>query len=228
MTNYSPDPKSFEYFADVLEGKVKLPKPERTHVPKTDQAKIKQTVTENHSPVNSSDSQINILKAKILELQGQIEQLHEDHVSHGMYQALLDRVNSLEVNGLSDPASLIEHRIKQKTEGNQRSESSIFRKSVISRYGCKCQVCEVKQPELLDAAHIIDWAEGGVNRAENALLLCANHHRAFDRGLLKIKTDGSIVVAPPSSAKALGVTVDKIAKLPDPAALKWKLAKLRE
>ena len=39
-------------------------------------------------------------------------------------------------------------------------------------------------PQILDVAHIEPDSEGGAASVANVRLLCANHHRAFDRGLL--------------------------------------------
>jgi putative restriction endonuclease len=40
---------------------------------------------------------------------------------------------------------------------------------------------------VLDAIHLAEKAAKGVDHPENGLVLCATHHRAFDRGLFAIE-----------------------------------------
>ena len=55
-------------------------------------------------------------------------------------------------------------------------------------YEFKCCICGLNVPELLEAAHIRSWAEDINNRLnpENGVALCVLHHKAYDRGLIKI------------------------------------------
>lgn len=47
-----------------------------------------------------------------------------------------------------------------------------------------CHYCGLDVVEVLDVAHILPDSEGGAASVGNVRLLCANHHRAFDRALL--------------------------------------------
>lgn len=67
-----------------------------------------------------------------------------------------------------------------------------FRKEIFKAYNGTCAVCGIKEPKILRAAHIIPVAEGGSDEIQNGLCLCTNHEIAFDKGLLKIKADGTI------------------------------------
>ena len=67
-----------------------------------------------------------------------------------------------------------------------------FRKEILKAYNGTCAVCGIKESKILRAAHIIPVAEGGSDEMQNGLCLCANHEIAFDKGLLKIKSDGTI------------------------------------
>lgn len=49
---------------------------------------------------------------------------------------------------------------------------------------CEYKPCGIDKPTMLEAAHIDSDAEGGEPTLENGLLLCRNHHRAFDINLL--------------------------------------------
>ncbi|MFD4009296.1 HNH endonuclease [Brachybacterium paraconglomeratum] len=55
---------------------------------------------------------------------------------------------------------------------------------------CEFPGCGITSIEVLDAAHIDPDSEGGRATLDNGLLLCANHHRAMDRGLMRYVADG--------------------------------------
>jgi predicted restriction endonuclease len=85
-----------------------------------------------------------------------------------------------------------EREIKSK----QRIFQDFFRASVLSGYNEKCCICGLPHPEILTAGHIIPWSVRKDTRVnpENGLCLCASHDRAFERELIAIDTDFSIVV----------------------------------
>lgn len=66
-------------------------------------------------------------------------------------------------------------------EGDNRKRAASFRTLVLRRYGSKCSLCNCSIEELIDAAHIIPFAEGGSDNPENGLPLCDLHHKAYDR-----------------------------------------------
>lgn len=67
-----------------------------------------------------------------------------------------------------------------------------FRQNVLKAYNNNCAVCNIKDKNLLRAAHIIDVKYGGDDEINNGICLCINHEIAFDRGLLQILPDYSI------------------------------------
>lgn len=75
---------------------------------------------------------------------------------------------------------------------------SFFRKAILSSYESTCCVCGIDLPQMLVASHIVPWAANKESRSdpENGLCLCALHDKAFDRGLISIKTSLEIIVAP--------------------------------
>ncbi|MGE3542145.1 MAG: HNH endonuclease [Candidatus Tectimicrobiota bacterium] len=109
-------------------------------------------------------------------------------------------------------------------EVTSRPHQAAFRIAVVRRYGVQCAVCEIAVIDVLDAAHLAPKAADGSDDPRNGLLLCALHHRAFDKGLFAIKPDTLAVVTQqhgPSQA-ALGITKDALGHLkahPDPSAL---------
>lgn len=58
---------------------------------------------------------------------------------------------------------------------------------MLRRYGAKCALCDIEFPELVDAVHIYPRSEAGTDDPRNDLILCALHHRAFDRELFVIE-----------------------------------------
>jgi hypothetical protein len=65
--------------------------------------------------------------------------------------------------------------------GQHRFSFRVFR-----RYGAQCAVCDVSVMGLLDAAHLRAYRDTGTDDPRNGLVLCATHHRAFDKKLFGI------------------------------------------
>ena len=73
-----------------------------------------------------------------------------------------------------------------------------FRRVVRNRYDDTCVLCDVDEPGLLQAGHILDWSEFEDARGDpaNGLLLCYTHHRAFDLNMFTLSDDYEIMVRP--------------------------------
>lgn len=72
--------------------------------------------------------------------------------------------------------------------------SASFALRVLEAYENRCAMCGV-QLRVLDAAHIVPVAEPtSTDRTDNGLALCPTHHRAYDRGLLGVAEDGTILL----------------------------------
>ena len=71
-----------------------------------------------------------------------------------------------------------------------------FRRAVLPAYYEQCAICRLKEPQLLDAAHIVgDGEERGDPVVSNGLSLCSIHHRAFDEDLVGVSPDHEVRVA---------------------------------
>jgi len=69
-----------------------------------------------------------------------------------------------------------------------------FRANIMSVYEHRCAVSGI-QLDLLDAAHIIPVEhKDGTDEITNGLCLTAIHHRAFDNGLIAVRSDYSVAV----------------------------------
>lgn len=84
------------------------------------------------------------------------------------------------------------------TTTTQRLGQQDFRKAVRDRYDDTCALCDVDEPGLLQAGHILDWSEFEESRGDpaNGLLLCYTHHRAFDLNMFTLSSDYVVEVRP--------------------------------
>jgi putative restriction endonuclease len=82
-----------------------------------------------------------------------------------------------------------------------RLHQAHFRRLVLQAYRHRCSVCELRVRPLLDAAHIVPDREAGDASVQNGLGLCVLHHRAFDRGLLRVRPDYTVEIAPAASPR---------------------------
>lgn len=75
-----------------------------------------------------------------------------------------------------------------------RLHQRVFRGRVLVAYERQCALCRLRHPELLDAAHIREDANGGQPIVPNGLAMCAIHHRAFDANVLGVRPDYRVQV----------------------------------
>ncbi len=88
--------------------------------------------------------------------------------------------------------SIMVERQRIQVTRTQYSRSPRFRQEVLRAYSHRCAMCGI-QLDLIDAAHIVPHAHPeGTDTVNNALALCALHHRSFDTGLLYVRRDYSI------------------------------------
>lgn len=80
---------------------------------------------------------------------------------------------------------------------NARIGQDFFRKVVLASYQNKCCMSGIAIPKLLIASHIIPWGAANDKRLNpsNGLCLSAIHDRAFDKGLMTITPEYTIVVS---------------------------------
>jgi putative restriction endonuclease len=78
-----------------------------------------------------------------------------------------------------------------------RVNQSFFRAAVLAAYDYKCCLTGLTRPELLCASHIVPWKTDQANRTNptNGLCLNALHDRAFDRGLISVEDDFTLIMS---------------------------------
>ncbi len=79
----------------------------------------------------------------------------------------------------------------------QRIKQHFFRRAVLSSYRSRCCMSGMSEPKLLIASHIVPWSKDKANRLNpsNGLCLSAIHDRAFDKGLITLSNDFTIIIS---------------------------------
>jgi len=78
-----------------------------------------------------------------------------------------------------------------------RVNQGVFRKLLLRRYG-SCCLCGVHTADLLIASHIKPWTNSMPHEkldSNNGLLLCPNHDKLFDLGLISFDNTGHILIS---------------------------------
>lgn len=97
----------------------------------------------------------------------------------------------------------------------QRLHQASFREAVIAAYRGRCALSGLREPVLLDAAHIIEdknepWGQPVV---QNGIPLAKTHHAAFDAHLIGIDADFRIHVAERILEQRDGPTLEALKRL---------------
>lgn len=79
-----------------------------------------------------------------------------------------------------------------------RVNQNVFRQIVLANYSSKCAISAIDIPELLVASHIIPWSKNEKERLnpENGICLSSLYDKAFDKGLIGLDFDYSVLVSP--------------------------------
>jgi predicted restriction endonuclease len=79
----------------------------------------------------------------------------------------------------------------------QRIKQHFFRRAVLSSYRGRCCMSGLTDSRLLIASHIVPWSSDKANRLNpsNGLCLSAIHDRAFDKGLICLADDFTVIIS---------------------------------
>jgi putative restriction endonuclease len=108
-----------------------------------------------------------------------------------------------------DPASAAEVFARVKVRGMAQS---IFRKTLLDVYGCRCAFCGLTFEDALEAAHLIGWAIASPQErldVRNGVLLCSTHHKLFDAGLITLTNSGLVAYRETASKRGQYSSIDK-------------------
>jgi putative restriction endonuclease len=85
-----------------------------------------------------------------------------------------------------DPSSIADARLRTARAIAIRQGQPEFRARLLQAYGGRCAITGCDVPDALEAAHILGYRGQQTNHVQNGLLLRADLHTLFDRGLLSI------------------------------------------
>lgn len=70
---------------------------------------------------------------------------------------------------------------------------------MIFQRDCKCKICCLETPELLEAAHIKAYShcdnDNDRYSADNGILLCENHHKLFNQGYFTFTDEWNVKIS---------------------------------
>jgi len=102
---------------------------------------------------------------------------------------------------LHDESSVYKTRTAIADEEEIFIRGGIFKKVVPRIYNYTCCITGMRlvanrEVQMIDACHIVPFADSHDDTISNGLSLCPNLHRAFDRYLISIATDYRVLVSP--------------------------------
>lgn len=97
----------------------------------------------------------------------------------------------------------------------QRLHQASFREAVIAAYSGRCALSGLREPVLLDAAHIIEDRHERLGQpvVQNGIPLAKTHHAAFDAHLIGIDPDFKVHVADRILEQKDGPTLEALKRL---------------
>ena len=120
----------------------------------------------------------------------------DDDPSASSFRIMVDEAKAVmgRESWLPDSEGILRRRYIT-VEVQQRLHQVAFRAHVLRAYHQACSICSLRHPELLEAAHIFkDTHPKGIPAVSNGLSMCAIHHKAFDKNILGITPDYSVII----------------------------------
>ncbi|MBV4449262.1 HNH endonuclease [Clostridium tyrobutyricum] len=109
----------------------------------------------------------------------------------------------------------------------QRVGQYKLREYILDIYEHKCALCDIDKDDLLVCSHIVPWRTDEKNRLnpKNAICLCAQHDRLFDRGYFSLDENYNIKYGVKADYKIINLLKHRnfrkpIENLPDKQLLK--------
>ncbi|WP_297811733.1 HNH endonuclease signature motif containing protein [uncultured Methylophaga sp.] len=97
-----------------------------------------------------------------------------------------DSIETLSNEIINNPNKAKEIYTKVKVRGTAQH---IFRETLLKAYESRCAICGFSFKQALEAAHIVPWSKAKPEERispSNGVLLCSNHHKLFDEGIIQI------------------------------------------
>ena len=122
----------------------------------------------------------------------------------------------------NDPFSLTGKASDKFSKTKVRPNQQKFRYECFKNYGSKCAVCSITHPKLLEAAHIRSKEFNGSDDWRNGMILCRNHHTAFDKNLFRIEPKNYQIVCDIEDLQLTELKLNHKKNFPHKEAIKWK------
>lgn len=109
--------------------------------------------------------------------------------------------NSLQ-NGIAELATPTIPKTSPDVEEEVFIRGGLFKKIIPQIYNNTCAISKsrftstISNLSMVDACHIVPFSESHDDNVTNGIALCPNLHRAFDRGLIAISDDYTVLVSP--------------------------------
>ncbi len=112
----------------------------------------------------------------------------------------------------------------------QRRGQDRIRKLTLENYDSRCAFCDVSDPSLLVAGHIVGWAESPEARGilSNIICFCKFHDSLFEHGYLSLTDNLAVLKKANIISRTVMLLLDNTVKFrkpcahpPDPRFLQW-------
>lgn len=115
---------------------------------------------------------------------------------------------------LGAPQTAVERRYALR-QVQQRLHQATFREAVITAYRGRCALSGLREPVLLDAAHIIEDKHERLGQpvVQNGIPLAKTHHAAFDAHLIGIDPDFKVHISDRILQQKDGPTLEALKRL---------------
>ena len=118
---------------------------------------------------------------------------------------------------------------KTTTSSSRGNNQPKFSSDLFRYYENKCAVCDINY--FLDAAHIIPVKNYGIDHKLNGLILCKNHHKAFDDAFFKIHYETlniEVIKGNKDSLKISRESIKHLTNKPGKKYLEWRYFKYKK
>ena len=98
----------------------------------------------------------------------------------------------------------------EKAQKQQRRGQELLRQMTLMNYDSMCALCEVNDPSLLVASHIVGWAESPEARGvlSNVICLCRFHDALFEQGYWSLADDFTVLRKVPRGSRTIAFLLD--------------------
>lgn len=149
------------------------------------------TIDELRKACPNYAGQLAIQRLDVDKIAGKLAQVAPSSASLLEYPVVLAAVDT---EGAFDPDGITDAREKVLRAIAARQGAPEFRRQLLRNYGARCVVTGCDVEATLEAAHIVPYKGKETDHETNGLLLRADIHTLFDRGLLSIDPKNLTVV----------------------------------